>query len=122
VLQADDAVVQPRDRPRAVEVAGERLVQDVLDQVDLPEPDTPVTATKVPSGISKSTPCRLCARAFSTRMTRCASRGRRSGRTGICRRPDRYCAVIEFGLASTCATVPAAITSPPCFPAPVRGR
>src|SRR5437762_284169 len=30
--------------------------------VDLPEPDTPVTAVKVPSGMRTSTPARLCSR------------------------------------------------------------
>ena len=32
-------------------------------RVDFPEPDTPVTATKFPSGISTSTSCKLCSRA-----------------------------------------------------------
>ena len=31
--------------------------------VDLPDPDTPVTATKQPSGMSTSMFCRLCSRA-----------------------------------------------------------
>jgi hypothetical protein len=39
-----------------------------LTSVDFPEPLTPVTATKQPSGTSRSTPLRLCSRAFSTRI------------------------------------------------------
>jgi hypothetical protein len=33
--------------------------------VDLPEPETPVTATSLPSGISTVTFFRLCSRAFT---------------------------------------------------------
>jgi hypothetical protein len=42
--------------------------------VDLPEPETPVMATSLPSGISAVTPRRLCSRALTMRMTRLSSR------------------------------------------------
>ncbi len=44
----------------------------------LPAPETPVTTTSCPSGISTSTPCRLCARAprMSSRPLACGRRAR----------------------------------------------
>ncbi len=62
--------------------------------VDLPDPDTPVTATKFPSGMSTSMFCRLCSRAPSIR-TNSSPCGRRTSGTGIDLRPDRYCPVID---------------------------
>ena len=87
--------------------------------VDLPEPDTPVTATNRPSGISTSRLRRLCSRAPSMRIDRGAVRadGASSG-VGIFSSPLRYCPVIDAGLRMISSTVPSAITSPPCFPAP----
>ena len=65
-----------------------------LTSVDLPEPDTPVTATKQPSGNSTSMFLRLCSRA--PRTTSDSSAGlRRSSGTGIERLPDRYWPVID---------------------------
>ena len=61
--------------------------------VDLPEPDTPVMATKLPSGIATSRSLRLCSRAPWT-TTCSAPRGRRVAGTGIDLRPDRYWPVI----------------------------
>ncbi len=56
--------------------------------VDLPEPDTPVTHTKQPSGISTSMSCRLCSRA--PRMRSWSSPGtRRACGTGIDRLPGQ---------------------------------
>jgi hypothetical protein len=60
-----------------------------LTSVDLPEPDTPVTATKHPSGISTSMPFRLCSRA--PLITRESADGlRRSSGRGIDRLPEMY--------------------------------
>ena len=84
--------------------------------VDFPDPLTPVIATNSPSGTSRVTLRRLCSRAPSTRSVRRTSRARRTAGISIRLRPERYCAVIDFGFASTSATVPSAITSPPCFP------
>ena len=66
-----------------------------LTSVDLPEPDTPVTATKQPSGISTSMFLRLCSRAPLTTSQSLSGRRRISG-TGIARRPDRYCPVTDL--------------------------
>ena len=68
-----------------------------LTSVDLPEPDTPVTAVNTPSGKVTSTSRRLCSRAPWTVSSRPLVRGRRTGGTGISRRPERYWPVIESG-------------------------
>ena len=62
--------------------------------VDFPEPDTPVMATKLPSGISTVRSLRLCCRAPCT-SSRAIPGGRRLSGTGIVLRPDRYCPVID---------------------------
>ena len=70
-----------------------------MTRVDLPEPDTPVTATSRPSGNSTSTSWRLCSRAPST--TRCSPLpGRRTAGTGMDLAPERYWPVSESGLDS----------------------
>ena len=62
-----------------------------LTSVDFPEPDTPVTATKRPSGKATSMPWRLCSRA--PRTTRCSpDPARRLSGTGIERSPDEVAA------------------------------
>ena len=60
-----------------------------LTSVDLPDPLTPVTATKQPSGKATSMLRRLCSRAPSTTSSRPFCRGRRTVGTSICLRPDR---------------------------------
>jgi hypothetical protein len=50
---------------------------------DFPDPDTPVTAMKMPSGISTVMSRRLWARAPSIVSFACGVIGRRSARTGI---------------------------------------
>ena len=60
-----------------------------LTSVDLPEPETPVTATRQPSGMSTSMPRRLCSRAPTIVSCRFRSIGLRMSGTGIERRPDR---------------------------------
>ena len=88
-----------------------------LIRVDLPEPDTPVTDTKQPSGISTSMPFKLCSRA--PRTTSHSPRGsRRMAGTAIERLPERYWPVIEALQFTRSETEPAQITSPPCSPAP----
>ena len=53
------------------------------------DPDTPVTATNIPSGNVTSMSCRLCSLAPRTTSWRSGVRGRRTSGTGICLRPDR---------------------------------
>ena len=60
-----------------------------LTRVDLPEPDTPVTATRQPSGNATSTPRRLCSAAPLTATSRFAFRGLRVAGTGMVCRPAR---------------------------------
>src|SRR5256885_3241833 len=67
-------------------------------RVDLPAPETPVTAVSVPSGMRVSTPGGLCRRAPFTSSQRRA--GRRADGTPMRFSPDRYCPV----------RVPAALT------------
>ena len=66
-----------------------RVYRMSLTSVDLPDPDTPVTAMKQPSGNDTSTSRRLCSRAPLTASSRPRIRGRRFAGTAICRRPDR---------------------------------
>ena len=82
----------------------------------LPDPETPVTHVKAPTGIRTSMSRRLFSRAPSTDSQPCGSR--RVAGTGIVRAPDRYAPVTDPGSASTSAAVPAATTRPPCSPAP----
>ena len=88
-----------------------------LTIVDLPEPDTPVTATRLPSGKPTLTSCRLCSRAPTT-VTWRPSCGRRTSGVGISLRPERYSPVTDPGWVSRSATVPEWTTWPPCSPAP----
>ena len=60
-----------------------------LTSVDLPDPDTPVTATRQPSGNATSTPRRLCSAAPLTATSRLLSRFLRLAGTGMDSRPDR---------------------------------
>ena len=62
---------------------------------DFPEPDTPVTATKFPSGILTLMFARLCSRAPKI-STSVDPRGRRTSGTGIFFFPVRYWPVSEF--------------------------
>ena len=86
--------------------------------VDLPLPETPVTQTNAPSGISAEIESRLLALAPSTRMRRPESMGRRSSGTSMVRSPRRYFAVRLFRERITACGFPAATTSPPWTPAP----
>src|SRR5712671_5083370 len=88
-----------------------------MSRVDLPPPETPVTQVNRPSGISAVTFLRLLPRALMTLSVRRRSRGRRSG-TGTTRRLERYCPVIDPGVAIRSATEPCATTWPPWIPAP----
>ena len=60
-----------------------------LTSVDLPEPETPVTATNVPSGKLTSMFFRLFSRAPWTVSSRPGVSGRRTAGTGIDLRPER---------------------------------
>ena len=69
-----------------------------MTSVDLPEPDTPVTATKQPSGNSTSMSCEvvLAGAAMTSRSSPGLRRTCRHRDAIAC--PDRYCPVIEsFG-------------------------
>jgi hypothetical protein len=57
--------------------------------VDFPDPETPVTATSVPSGIEASIWRKLLARAPRTTSAAPLPRREISG-TGMRRRPDKY--------------------------------
>jgi len=64
-------------------------------KVDLPEPDTPVTATNKPNGISTSISFRLFSLAPFTVNLRFGSTGRRMLGISIALRPEIYAPVIE---------------------------
>ena len=89
-----------------------------LTSVDFPDPDTPVTATRQPSGNATSMFFRLCSRAPTTVSIRFGSTGRRVAGTGIDRRPEMNAPVADSGEAASSSTVPDTTTRPPCSPAP----
>ena len=60
-----------------------------LTSVDLPDPDTPVTAMKQPSGNATSTPRRLCSAAPLTTTSLAFDRFRRVAGSGMASRPVR---------------------------------
>ena len=116
-LDALDRAVRARLDPRPVQpVLRSACRITSLTSVDLPDPETPVTATKRPTGTSTSMFCRLC----------CARRApaapslpaRRARHRDLRARPDRNAPVIDSWLAATSAAGPAATTRPPCSPAP----
>ncbi|MDT4881235.1 hypothetical protein FQZ97_1170690 [compost metagenome] len=85
----------------------------LLINVDLPEPDTPVTQVKRPIGISRSTLRRLLPRAPLRVSDSFLLRGVRLAGTAIFTLPDRYLPVRESGCAITSAGVPSATMCPP---------
>ena len=85
--------------------------------VDFPDPDTPVTATRQPSGISTSMFLRLCSRAPRT-ANQSSPGSLLIWGTGMERFLDRYWPVIDLGLASISLRGPETTISPPCSPAP----
>ena len=87
-----------------------------LTSVLLPEPETPVTHTRPPSGKRASMSFKLWARAPTTSSV-VPWPARRVAGTGIERSPARYRPVSEAGTAATSAGVPAATSRPPCRPA-----
>ncbi|CAB4546293.1 unannotated protein [freshwater metagenome] len=89
-----------------------------LTRVDFPEPETPVTDTKRPNGISTSISFRLFS--FAPLMTsfRFGSTGRRCEGISIDLRPDRYAPVIDSSDAMSSSYEPETTTLPPCSPAP----
>lgn len=86
--------------------------------VDLPEPETPVTAVSTPSGKDTSMSWRLFSRAPCTVSLRLWSAGRRTSGSGISFLPDRYWPVIDSALSSSSFKGPLCTTLPPCSPAP----
>ena len=93
----------------------EKNMQDAL--LDLPEPDTPVTQVKVPSGMDTSIFFRLFSAAPCT-VSQFPFPLRRTGGTGTFFLRARYSPVRDLGLAATSSGVPAATISPPWIPAP----
>ncbi len=89
-----------------------------LTRVDLPDPDTPVTAIRQPSGNATSTFFRLCSVAPLTTTSRDLDRLRRWAGTGMLIRPVRYAPVSDSGLAISSDTGPDTTMLPPCSPAP----
>src|SRR3990167_8777186 len=85
--------------------------------VDLPEPETPVIQTNLPSGISTLSLLRLCSRAQFI-LSFLFDFPQRLFGIVIERSPRRYFAVRESLLCITFSTGPSAIICPPCFPAP----
>ena len=88
-----------------------------LTRVDLPEPDTPVIAVKVPSGIFTFIPFRVCARGVWM-VTNLPFDLRRTGGGSMRSTPARKRPVSDSGFAITSSGVPTATTCPPSSPAP----
>ena len=93
------------------------LLSISLIRLLLPDPETPVTHTSSPRGISTSMFLRLFARAPLIEINLPFPSLRCSG-SSIFFAPDRYCPVIEFGFALISSAVPWATTIPPWIPAP----
>ncbi len=89
-----------------------------LTRVDLPEPETPVTQVSRPTGSASETFFRLLPVAPVMTSWRFGSAARRFFGTAILSVPLRYLAVSEFLFFRMSLSVPSAITSPPCTPAP----
>ena len=83
----------------------------------LPEPDTPVTHTNVPSGISTSMFLRLLCAAPMI-FSQFLPGGRRLAGISIFSLPERYCPVRLRGSAAMSSAEPMATTSPPRTPGP----
>src|SRR2546428_475572 len=98
-------------------ICARRRYRISFTRVLFPEPDTPVMATNIPSGMRTSMSFRLCSRAPRTTSASGFGLRRRSGK-GIRRRPERYAPVIERGSFRMSSIVPSATISPPCSPAP----
>ena len=84
---------------------------------DLPEPETPVTHVKRPTGISAVILLRLFSLAFIIFIF-CSDGFNLLVGMGIFLWPDKYSAVIEFLLFKILFKSPCAHISPPCLPAP----
>ena len=85
---------------------------------DLPDPETPVTATMQPSGILTSRSWRLfCLAPFMTSHRSSWGLNLSSGR-GISDLPDRYAPVMLSSLVINSSNVPLTTISPPSLPAP----
>jgi len=89
-----------------------------LTSVDFPEPDTPLTTTKQPSGNSTSMSRRLCS--FAPRTTSQPLGSRRRAVQARKRLPERYCPVRDSLLRNSSFTVPDTTIRPPCSPLPGR--
>src|SRR6266581_3855482 len=88
-----------------------------LTSVDLPDPETPVTAMKVPSGNATSTRRKLCSVAPLTTTSLLLETLRRLAGNGIDSRPVRYAPVSDSSLASSSSSGPETTIWPPCSPA-----
>ncbi len=83
----------------------------------MPEPLTPVTQVRTPSGISTSIPLRLCSAAPRMRSFWPAGLRRAAG-SGIASSSRRYLAVSDRGSCISASRLPEKITRPPWSPAP----
>src|ERR1017187_5190328 len=86
--------VTRRCRPGTIRVPCRSLASALyrmsLTSVDFPDPETPVTAMKQPSGNATSTFFRLCSVAPLTTTSRPRTRFRRTAGSGMASRPVRY--------------------------------
>jgi hypothetical protein len=118
VLEARDAIVQARDDARAVEVARERLMQDVLDERGLPRAGHAGDRDEEPERDLDVDVAQVVLARVVDADRLLGSKRRRSSGIAIFISPLRYLPVIDCGERAISSTVPSAITSPPCFPAP----
>ena len=82
-------------------------------RVDFPLPDTPLTQTKIPKGISTDIDCKLFPVAFLIVRSRFLLTFLLFSGTAIFLIPDKYCPVIESLALMILLGTPVAITLPP---------
>ena len=119
VLEPGDRLVPAGHVPGAVELVGEHVVEDVVDQRRLARAGDAGDRDEVAERERHRHLVEVVlASACTTVTSRPFSCGRRTPGVGISRRPERYLPVIESGWVSRSATVPECTTWPPCSPAP----
>ena len=103
ILQAEDRLVSPRLEGGVIQFVCNGLIKYVVDELDLPEPETPVTAVKRRRGMSTSTSFRLFACAPRIFRNSCPfARGFLDPSAALHRGtsmnflPRKYCSVSEF--------------------------
>ena len=86
---------RPGTRRAPLSLLASTVYKMSFTNVDFPEPETPVTETKTPSGTSTSMSLRLFSLAPFTTIFRFGSTGRRFLGISIDLRPERYAPVID---------------------------